>query len=447
MEIMKSLIIHIGTAKTGTTALQKYLSDNNELLKKRGWYYMEWENTDVSDDIKTECNRGCVNGAIPAAASYGFWSEEQQNTVWRELKEKLQMYNVILSEECIWDNTVIKTEEIIQYFKSHYSDIKIIVYLRRQDMYGESLWNQGVKEYLESKTVMEHIASNENLQYLNKLEKIEAIIGKENLIVRVYEKGQLGGEGSEVCTDFLDALGMGQLEDSIPPQKLNLRLEGDLLEIKRCFNEVYKMNGGGRAEYYFEEEFCKVNKEFETGDSGKSFLSGKEQIDMMRMFKPDNEVIARKYLGRDNGELFRDNSIRDTYLSCITKREKTLVELFARIAASQSRDWGKRIELVSKEKERLNAEVGLVSKEKERLDVEKELASKEKERLIAEVEFVLKEKERLNMEVQFVTKEKEYLNAEVKKLREIIRALEAKLEHRTVKGAFKFILRRITNLF
>ena len=34
-----TLLIHIGMPKTGTTALQSFLFNNNSLLKKYGWCY------------------------------------------------------------------------------------------------------------------------------------------------------------------------------------------------------------------------------------------------------------------------------------------------------------------------------------------------------------------------------------------------------------------------
>ena len=44
-EILKNtLLLHIGTPKTGTTALQKFLAENSEELKKQGW--------DVPDMLK-----------------------------------------------------------------------------------------------------------------------------------------------------------------------------------------------------------------------------------------------------------------------------------------------------------------------------------------------------------------------------------------------------------
>lgn len=47
-EILKNtLLLHIGTPKTGTTALQKFLSENSEELKKQGWDFpdmlKEWQ--------------------------------------------------------------------------------------------------------------------------------------------------------------------------------------------------------------------------------------------------------------------------------------------------------------------------------------------------------------------------------------------------------------------
>lgn len=36
---MKTLYLHIGTPKTGTSAIQIFCKDNQETLKKQGYYY------------------------------------------------------------------------------------------------------------------------------------------------------------------------------------------------------------------------------------------------------------------------------------------------------------------------------------------------------------------------------------------------------------------------
>lgn len=36
---MRNLVLHIGVAKTGSTALQKFLQGNRELLARHGFYY------------------------------------------------------------------------------------------------------------------------------------------------------------------------------------------------------------------------------------------------------------------------------------------------------------------------------------------------------------------------------------------------------------------------
>lgn len=49
-----TLILHIGTPKTGTTAIQKFLYDNQTLLKEKGFFYPEIQ----------KIMYGVTNGAI-----------------------------------------------------------------------------------------------------------------------------------------------------------------------------------------------------------------------------------------------------------------------------------------------------------------------------------------------------------------------------------------------
>ena len=73
-------------------------------------------------------------------------------------------------------------------------NIKIIVYLRRQDDFLLSWYNQIIKHNITSKNTLtwEEYFDNYNkyikLDYFNCLKKLEHIFGKENIIARRFDK-------------------------------------------------------------------------------------------------------------------------------------------------------------------------------------------------------------------------------------------------------------------
>lgn len=142
----------------------------------------------------------------------------------------------------------------------------------------------------------------EGFHYLEKIRQISRIIGKENLIVRVYEPQQLKGD-QKIASDFMDVL------DIVPDWKVwekgameNARLSGNYIEIKRVFNSVRRAGYLKVADwaYLFERlspQLYKAENGYFTLEERKAFLG---------QYAAENEQIARDYLHREDGRLFYD---------------------------------------------------------------------------------------------------------------------------------------------
>ena len=107
-------------------------------------------------------------------------------------------------------------------------------------------YSQWIKTQDECSTFKEFVDSNvvpENwLNYLLKLDLLSQMLGRENLIVRIYEKQQLIKH--DIVADFLSVLGipLGQ-DDWKRGGRENLSLKGNYLEISRLINSAQKIDG------------------------------------------------------------------------------------------------------------------------------------------------------------------------------------------------------------
>ena len=183
----KTLFIHIGTPKTGTTVIQNFCEHNKKILEENGIYYP------------------VVNGW----KHWGGYAANEGNYGWyvRGLKDKHKELlceffsnhdKVLLSSECIWGEVFDKVEwlnEIINTIPN--ADIKIIVYLRNQADYFESLYREIVKiiglHYQIKEIFLKEdcfVEVKKQMNYYNALDPIASVIGKHNIIVRPYEKTQ-----------------------------------------------------------------------------------------------------------------------------------------------------------------------------------------------------------------------------------------------------------------
>lgn len=317
---MNTLLIHIGMPKTGTTALQNFLLINNSKLEKYGWCYPTLTDEKAGDLGDLE-----LSGLMSSGNGYKIYEDWILNNIkseWDKGLEDVLKYlkekSVIISEERIYK---YGTEKFIVSAKEKFENIKVIVYLRRQDRAIESLYNTHVKALGECSTFEKFIDSDvvpkNYLEYVLKLDQISRIIGKENLTVRIYEKQQL--IGNDTITDFLSLLGIPlDQDDWNRSERVNPSLAGNYLEISRLVNSVQKIDNilEGRdgiwswSDWAVKNDFLDVFKKLSHSlDSSKkefAFFTSDERKDFLERFTSDNEQIARKYLHREDGILFYD---------------------------------------------------------------------------------------------------------------------------------------------
>lgn len=131
------LIIHIGTHKTGTTTIQTTLKAHRDALKADGILYPSTSSGDQSDRPK--------HVIISAAARRvkGIEPVKQRQMLMEEFAQS-GCHTMIISEESL-STPQASIQKFFEAFRNDF-DIEVICYLRRQDYFLESLYNQFVRE-------------------------------------------------------------------------------------------------------------------------------------------------------------------------------------------------------------------------------------------------------------------------------------------------------------
>lgn len=311
---MKTLYLHIGTPKTGTSAIQNFCVKNRDTLEKQGLYYPDFGFRFTS----SHANR---NGAFYINNIFDDQKNrmyEEENKVRREGMEKLQKAfedhdTILLSDEGFWNHEKMDADgwkELLEQCNEMGVQLKPIVYLRRQDEVIQSYWSQKVKEINLKSSLSNYIDSGKytkfNLDYYSKLQEITSVIGKENIIVKVYEKGQYQGKNGTLISDFFSIFDLdiskGYVEEGA--QK-NRSLYGTYLEAKRLLNA---------SQEFGKREFSLVNRlrNLQELDEDSARLSKikqfsyEEALDFLKKYEEGNQNIAKEYLGREDGTLFYD---------------------------------------------------------------------------------------------------------------------------------------------
>lgn len=306
---MSTVYLHIGTAKTGTTAIQRFLPMNRALLNRQDYDHplMPFHFPRMGDGRNAHF--------LTLWDDKSKWADRWDKgfAVIRDAAE--QFGHIIMSDEVLWAEGAKEGfwERVTEGFSKIGIRLNIVVYLRRQDEMAESHWNQMVKGKPKlSQSFSEFVTAGEYeatfpLEYDKGLDRIAAFVGKDRIFVRAYEKAQFA-EGS-LFADFLDAVGLSLTDEYVLPEHIvNTRLPENVVEIKRLINMVDSYKDEEVPNYFREIirqayglETLNEIPEHKTG----RFSSEERQKFMMR-FAEGNAYVAREYLHRANGRLFEE---------------------------------------------------------------------------------------------------------------------------------------------
>jgi len=313
---MTTVYLCVGMQKTGTSALQKFLRDNEEELKKQNCCY-PYLKLGIDKKYNNRNGHFLVYRAIELEGEARKQRElEVQSTAFETLKELAKEYKtIILSDELIWHRCQ-KIEDFwvqtVEKFRKINCEVKFHVYLRRQDLFIQSLWNQSIKAMPRiDKSFRECMETNHfkyyPLDFYEHLQHISEKVGRENLIVRVYERGQFEGEEHSLFSDFFKSVHLKLTKDFVEEEnERNIALDGNYLEIRRWMNSIPKYK---EMEDFMRSAVYNANEDLVLKGTLKKtgMFSYEEQLEFLKRFEESNRKVAIEYFGRKDGILFYDS--------------------------------------------------------------------------------------------------------------------------------------------
>jgi hypothetical protein len=288
---MNELYIHIGMPKTATTALQRFFKANRERLKQKGIVYP------VSESMEAHHRLGWALKSEKGLAHWWFHNDIGGcDAEWEKLREQCVLGRNLISTETLWG---VASEDVSQVRKLTRSyRVRIVIYLRRQDFFKESMYSEQVKMGIEKGT--ERPLGDPQ----RKFELWERAFGKDSLIVRPFERGQFC-QGS-IFADFMKNVFDEPLTDDyvIPGSEVNSRLHRIALEYKRLVNHLPLCP---KEHYAMIEPLRQAGALLEEDGEQTDFIfSPEKRLSVVEKCRPFYWRIAREYLGRSDGVLFYD---------------------------------------------------------------------------------------------------------------------------------------------
>lgn len=294
---MSKVFFHIGLPKTATTFLQHFFYKNKDALLSENVFYPESLGKKNHIYLSVKCAPLGVKRIIQRneLKSWGQIQKSFFNEVVPHIKDgrSILLSNELLSCRVHRIDNIRKLETLSEKLGV---EPKIVIYLRRQDKLLVSLYSTMVKGGYRDPISLE--LNPWYFDYNALLRRWESIFGRENIIVRIFEKDQMIDQN--ILNDFLNILKINNIS------KFKFTNNHGNLSLGR--HQI------GFLSYLNNEEFLEVPKRKaivkilseKTDNSDKIMLSKQSILNILSRYDFENESVAKKYLNRKDGKLFSE---------------------------------------------------------------------------------------------------------------------------------------------
>ena len=298
----KTVYIHIGTHKTGTTAVQKFSADHTKELIKLGIFYPY-----ISRPAIANISIGqhllpwyLTNHPVPDDY-YGQYADKKESIF-------PSLIAAIKSSEC--EKIILSSEEFdrlnfeqVKILKDYFEelDVKIIIYLRRKDSYLETMYQTNVVHGEESRNIVDALKNMDiPLDYFEFVKKWQDIFGEKNVYIYFYCKDIL--KANDIIIDFYDHLGV-DVEEMVKKSATNNRINASIpFQYVTMIANMRRNNASSNTINLVKRVGKKMG---DTADKSYHFLplkervnlakSGLEEIERLNLNIPDKECFALSF--------------------------------------------------------------------------------------------------------------------------------------------------------
>lgn len=313
--------LHIGTHKTGSSSLQVALYAHRHALADAGVLYpTEGVYCTPAGWDRPPPEGGHRYLAFAMMGAWPPWDPRDYTSPlavcraalrgdlsrWRERAPACRA-DVVLSSE-YWYRDV-EPEALRALVDGLGYRLRIVVYLRRQDWFLESFFDQRVRAAATvepfERFVERHVDDPLSYAwYRHRLARLADVFGEQSLCVRPLERAQLCG--GDVLSDLLACVGVGPALVGRTPTRLNPSLPTELSEAVRAL--VAQMPPSAPS-----DERLRLSHHLRLGQWPPgvdpvrySRLTREARAALVERFADDNAQVARRFLGRADGRLFRE---------------------------------------------------------------------------------------------------------------------------------------------
>lgn len=285
---MKRLVVHIGCAKGGSSAIQRGLRDNADSLAEQGIVV-------PSRDL------------LPESAVTGRHTEFFESFVEGRVATEIPRFDELLSVAAGEASTIVLSAENLSNpteFEQEFAKLKgsfrvfVVLYVRRQDQFLASAWQQwNVKE---GESLLAWVAKGVGVygNWLRVIEPWADTFGDDHIVARVHDRDRL--VGGDVFLDFVDVLGADATLLEVPGET-NPSLNSTLSRLVE--GRSFLFDGPHDGTFYASVRELAPDHVLKEA-AHQPLFSAHEATEIVSRYQPSNMEFQRRYLPHIKGPLF-----------------------------------------------------------------------------------------------------------------------------------------------
>ena len=270
--------MHPGFGKCGSSSIQAFINNNIDKLKLSGIY------------VSGEHIINWVPYFEQLIENNTIYSCENLFCLLKEKAKKNNCDTIIISAENLSNrNTITKGKQIHDIIASLFDEISILLYIRRQDEFLLSSWQQwwhkkgrSLKSYIDNALKL-HVPD-----YFETAKFFEKVYGKESLSVIPFHRKAFKCENLISDFDFRAQLNISFSVDHYENKSLNPYLCEILSRIPNIYQNVDDNSIKELLAQYSDQKTILF-------DNDKTILNENQKTKILKHFENDNRILHKKY--------------------------------------------------------------------------------------------------------------------------------------------------------
>ena len=277
----KQIILHIGAAKCGSTAIQDFLGLNSVRLRNHG---IMVPSIDMTVDGPIHGNHILIFEDVITNPDSEIFIQNKIIKVIESMDEE-SCSKIIISAE-----NISNKPSVIQFLARRDLDIAVVFYVRRQDDLIISAWHQWGLKIFDSFSDYLNNAVGDLGDWNRTIESLETAFGRSRIRVRPFRRDRL--LGGDVVADFCDTAGIDCPDCVNPGIHANPGMNENLGEMANRIRDVFKDLHDGD---FLQVISGLIGAHAFRSDHRSFLLSIEQRREIYQRYFDGNEALKRRY--------------------------------------------------------------------------------------------------------------------------------------------------------